>query len=83
MRRTYSDDPTARADQIADEMRAYYEANREAWWDRFPLNPRRKMWQIASDNLMLGLLAIVERAQRDCERQDAGNLAREFADGGK
>lgn len=83
MRQVYSDDPTARGDQIAEEMRAHYEANRETWWDRFPLNPRRKMWQLTSDNLMLGLLAVVERAQRDCERQDAERDATAFASGNK
>jgi hypothetical protein len=47
-------DPTARADRIAANMRAYYEQHRETWWQRF----RRR--GDTADNFMLGLLFFVK-----------------------
>lgn len=53
-------DPTARGDAIAERMRAFYEANRETWWQR-----RLKHWTVTADNLMLGLLGVVITADRE------------------
>lgn len=54
----YSAEPTARGDEIAAEMRAYYEANKPLrWWQR------RRVWEdCRADNLMLGLLNVVRNA---------------------
>lgn len=50
----YSTDPTARADEIAQEMRDYYEANKPIrWWQK-----RRVCESQSADSLMLGLLQI-------------------------
>lgn len=63
--RNYSFEPTARGDQIAEEMRDYYEANREGWIDRW-----RKRWAYTSDNLMLGLLNVALAADARARRED-------------
>jgi hypothetical protein len=59
-------DPTAFADDIASEMRVYYEARRESWWARklhaFRYGARPNAH---ADNLMLGLLFIAERRLRE------------------
>lgn len=72
----YSDDPTARGDQIAEEMRDYYEAHRETWWQRSRFNPNRFAVGLVADNLMLGLMDVYREAIRTCEQQDVmqGNL---------
>lgn len=57
-------DPTAQADAIAAEMRAYYEANREGFWERL----KRRSDQ--ADNLMLGLLNIDIQRMPPRERTD-------------
>lgn len=51
-------DPTTRGDLIAEKMRDYYEAHRETWWQR------RKRRVGLADNLMLGLLNLVEAELR-------------------
>lgn len=48
----YSDDPTAKGDEVARQMRDYYEANKPRWWQR-PYNYE------TADDLMIGLLNIV------------------------
>jgi hypothetical protein len=35
-------DPTARGDYLAELVRAWYEANRESWWDRHKPSADRK-----------------------------------------
>jgi hypothetical protein len=62
----YSRDPTARGDEIAAEMRAYYEANKPLrWWQR------RRRWESQNaDSLMLGLLNIAEVARADATEED-------------
>ncbi len=58
----YADDLTLRADQVAGEMRDYYEANRPLrWWEK--RNPPDS-WGCIADNLMLGLRNIVLDAER-------------------
>jgi hypothetical protein len=54
-------DPTSVADDIAAEMRRFYEANRETWWDR--------LWrkEECADNLMLGLLFTAQRKMKEYE----------------
>jgi hypothetical protein len=37
----FSDEPTARGDEAAGYLRAWYEANRESWWDRHRANADR------------------------------------------
>lgn len=51
-------EPTARGDEIAAEMRAYYEANKPLrWWQR------RRVWESQSaDSLMLRLLNIARKS---------------------
>ncbi len=64
-------DPTARGDMIADKVRAWYEANRETWWDRH----KPGIWGSApdrsgvhADNFILGLLNAVSRAHEETPR---------------
>jgi hypothetical protein len=62
----YSNDPTQRADEIAQEMRDYYESNKPIhWWQR-----RRKWEKATADELMLGLLDVAGRAMRAAAEQD-------------
>lgn len=59
---TLPHDFTARRDEIAGRMRVFYEANKPLrWWQR---RDRWGAWMIA-DDLMLGLLMVVEAAQRE------------------
>lgn len=51
-------DPTARGDCIADDVRHWYEANRETWWQR-----RKRRGDVA-DEFMLGLINEVRRVER-------------------
>lgn len=58
----YADDPTERGDEVAYQMRDYYEANRPLrWWQK--RNPPGS-WGATADNLMLGLRNIVLNAER-------------------
>jgi hypothetical protein len=58
---SYSSDPTQRGDDVAYEMRDYYEANRPLrWWEK--RNPPGS-WGCIADNLMLGLLNIAATAK--------------------
>lgn len=52
-------DPTARGDDAAAQMREWYEANRESWWDRHGFHSDRSGWH--ADNFMLRLMAEAER----------------------
>lgn len=56
-------DPTAHADNVAMEVRKWYEANRESWWERHSpwgwLHNRDK-----ADNFMLGLCQVVRDADK-------------------
>lgn len=59
-------DPTARGDEIASKVRAWYEANRESWWDRhriFAPSPDRDGTH--SDEFMLRLVGAVQQAEKD------------------
>jgi hypothetical protein len=51
-------DPTAIGDAVADEVRIWYEANRETWWER-----RRRRGDVA-DNFILGLINEVHRVEK-------------------
>lgn len=57
-------EPTADGDAVATYVRAYYEAHREGWRDRY-----RKQWQWAADEFILGLIGEVRRVQQERERQ--------------
>lgn len=64
-------DPTARGDIIADKVRAWYEANRETWWDRhnYPFRqgyPDRN--GVTADNFMLRLIQAVHTAEEETPR---------------
>jgi hypothetical protein len=52
-------DPTTRGDVMAEKVRAWYEANRESWWDRHRPAADRK--GVHADNFALRLLSYVER----------------------
>lgn len=61
--RSFSSDPTQRGDDVAWEMRNYYEANRPIrWWER--RNPPDS-WGCIADELMLGLRAIALFAEEE------------------
>ena len=53
-------DATARADEIASRVRAWYEANRETWWDRN--RPSADRSGLHADEFMLGLIAAVQQS---------------------
>lgn len=57
------EDPTSRGDRKAYALRAYYEANRESWWERF----KRRMagGSETADNLMLGLMNEADKFERE------------------
>lgn len=56
-------DPTARADAVATEVRQWYEANRESWWDRHaPFLAWRTYIPGTADNFMLKLIKVVRKA---------------------
>jgi hypothetical protein len=64
-------DPTSRGDMIADKVRAWYEANRESWWDRHDFlglghTPDRA--GAHADNFILGLIQAVNRADKETPR---------------
>jgi len=65
-------DPTARGDEVAAKVRAWYEANRESWWDRhkfFPFAmsaPDRS--GVHADEFILRLIAAVGEADRSTPR---------------
>jgi hypothetical protein len=69
---TFSNEPTARADQIAYYMRFWYETNRESWFDRHAIGmiltghalgatPDRD--GAHADEFMLSLISEVNRIQ--------------------
>lgn len=64
-------DPTTRGDIIAEKVRAWYEANRETWWQRH----KPGIWGSApdragvhADNFILRLINTVYRADADTPR---------------
>lgn len=59
-------DPTARGDEIASKVRAWYEANRESWWDRHRPSADRR--GVHADEFMLGFISAVRQAQEDTPR---------------
>lgn len=52
-------EPTARGDAIAEELRVWYEVNRETWWRRLWRKPE------CADEFMLGLINELYRLERD------------------
>lgn len=65
----FGSDPTARGDAIAEYVRAWYELNRETWWERSRYNSRGRHWLWAADNFILSFISEVHRVQREAERQ--------------
>jgi hypothetical protein len=64
-------DPTARGDLVAEKVRAWYEANRETWWDRHKpgiigAGPDRDGSH--ADEFMLRFIAAVAAAGRETPR---------------
>lgn len=55
-------DPTTIGDCIADEVRLWYEANRETWWER------RKRRGGVADEFMLALINEVHRVESSLPR---------------
>jgi hypothetical protein len=69
MRQYFSKDPTARGDEIAEEMRDYYDMHRTpSFMER--IFGRRSTRTDYADGLMLGLLNTVLEAQEVCKKQD-------------
>ncbi len=65
-RQLYSRDGTQRGDEVAGEMRAYYEANKPLrWWQRRKPAPETCI----ADDLMLELRNIVLRAELNYRAQ--------------
>lgn len=62
---SYYVEPTAASDNVASEMRAFYEKNREGFFEHW-----RGRWASTSDNLMLGLYGVALR--EDEKRPDRG-----------
>lgn len=54
-------DPTTFGDCVADEVRRWYEANRETWWSR------RKRRDGAADEFILSLISEVHRVEEKME----------------
>jgi len=66
-------DPTARGDAVADKVRAWYEANRESWWDRhcgpgWPFGPGTDRSGRHADEFMLRLIGAVHQAEAEIGR---------------
>ena len=64
-------DPTTRGDLIAEEVRRWYEANRETWWQRhkpgiYGAAPDRS--GVHADNFILGLIQAVYAADASVPR---------------
>lgn len=59
-------DPTLRGDLIAEKVRAWYEANRETWWDR--RRPAADRKGVHADNFILELVQAVQRADAETPR---------------
>lgn len=55
-------DPTSRGDIVAEKVRAWYEANRESWWDRHRRMADRR--GIHADEFILSLIQAVYAADR-------------------
>lgn len=53
-------DPTSFGDQVAAQVRSWYEQNRESWSDRF-----WKPWRTSADGFMLRFVRQVAKAERD------------------
>lgn len=55
-------EPTARGDQVAADVRKWYERHRETWWERCRGNPRGRRWEWAADEFMLRLVDVAVAA---------------------
>ena len=58
-------DPTTRGDLISEKVRAWYERNRESWWDRH--RPRADRRGIHADEFMLEFINAVGQAEREVD----------------
>lgn len=59
-------DPTSRGDIIAEQVRSWYEANRESWFDRhWPFGTNRKNGSETADNFMLRFISAVYKADEE------------------
>lgn len=72
----FSSEPTARGDEIAAMVRAYYEANRETWWQRHKpgILPGRSPDRDGThaDDFILGLINEVNRVQALAKASNQG-----------
>lgn len=69
-RMRFSDEPTARGDEIAAYVRRWYEENREGWWDRHRANGDLRGGH--ADEFMLRFVAFVASVFEAARQQDAG-----------
>lgn len=66
-----SDEPTARADDIADAVRQWYERHRETWWDRhWPLGAGPDRSGVHADEFMLRLISVVNAVNSGIDVND-------------
>ena len=63
----FSTEPTALGDDIAEYVRAWYEANRETWWERRHDSAARSRG--VADEFMLSFIAEVRRVMEEADRQ--------------
>lgn len=70
--RNYSSEPTSRGDEMADELREWYEAHRESWWERLWRRPD------VADTFMYQIMSKVREIDRkvaaDCALDDLDRL---------
>lgn len=63
-------EPTADFDRAGEYLRAWYEANRETWWDRQSFSRNQQRLRMgAADSFMLGLINEVGRIEAERKRQ--------------
>jgi hypothetical protein len=71
----FSDDATARGDEIAGYVRVWYEKHREGFWERH--GPRGKLWALGlADEFMLSFIAEVWRVEAEAKRQKEARLSK-------
>lgn len=55
-------EPTAQGDAVATDVRAWYEVNRETWWERH--RPGSDKSGVHADEFMLSLIAQVHKVEK-------------------
>ena len=72
----FSDEPTARGDEIAEYVRRWYEDNRETWFDRHKINLLGRDTDrsgVHADEFMLRFVGFVGEVFEAARKQDEDN----------